>query len=250
MNTTKAPFDDVRVRQAVNYALDRRAMTTLVGGLGQDPTCQVLPPGIPGYEPYCPYTNEPASGQWTAPDPAKAQQLVDASGTKESAITVWTSGMDGAANEPAGQELVRALSALGYRASLNVGLPYFGGYAGQVSDPATHAQIGLWRWGVDFAQPSDFFAQLFTCDAIGAGLNAAQLCDPELDAMIGQAQELQSHDRAGANVLWAAIDRAVVDKAPWVPYGNQGATDLVSARTGDYQYNTMLGTLFDQLWVH
>ena len=77
------PFDNLKVRQAVNYATDRNALIKLCGGPKlASITCQVLPPDFPGYKPYCPYTVNPGSGSGRAPDMAKARQLVEQSGTK------------------------------------------------------------------------------------------------------------------------------------------------------------------------
>ena len=54
------PFNNLKARQAVNYATDRNAIVKIWGGpkLAQ-PTCQILPPNFPGYKPYCPYTKNP-----------------------------------------------------------------------------------------------------------------------------------------------------------------------------------------------
>ncbi len=49
MNTEKAPFDDLKVRQAINYAVDPEALNRIFGGR-LHPTQQILPPGMPGYE--------------------------------------------------------------------------------------------------------------------------------------------------------------------------------------------------------
>src|SRR6266478_4688762 len=90
MNTNIPPFNNLKARQAVNYAIDRNATVKLFGGkvLAQ-PACQILPPGFPGYEPYCPYTKNPGT-KWTAPDLAKAKQLVEESGTKgQNSVTQW-----------------------------------------------------------------------------------------------------------------------------------------------------------------
>src|SRR5262249_13042065 len=55
------PFDDVRARRAVNYAVDRNKLLALAGGpdLGQI-TCQILPPNFDAYRPYCPFTISPS----------------------------------------------------------------------------------------------------------------------------------------------------------------------------------------------
>src|SRR5206468_10987754 len=82
MNTKTPPFDDVRVRRAVDFALDRNRMLQLLGGPAEAQiTCQVLPPNTPGYQPYCPYTINPnPGGTWSGPDLATARDLVTASG--------------------------------------------------------------------------------------------------------------------------------------------------------------------------
>src|SRR5262249_22746307 len=67
LNTRVAPFPDIRVRRALNYAVDRAKVARLLGQASQ-PTCQALPPYIPGYRRYCPYTLDPtAAGVWHAP---------------------------------------------------------------------------------------------------------------------------------------------------------------------------------------
>ena len=90
MDVRKPPFDDKRVRQALNYAIDRDHIVDLLGGPTRlHPTCQILPPNFQGYEPFCPYTLEPDTGVWSAPDLDRARALIadaDAIGKK---VTVW-----------------------------------------------------------------------------------------------------------------------------------------------------------------
>jgi YVTN family beta-propeller protein len=117
LNTQVPPFNDRRVRQALNFAVDRAHLRdlTLGQGLGQV-TCQVLPPDFPGYQPYCPYTANPsAKGAWTAPDLKRARQLVESSGTAGKVVTVWIPrwihfGPD------AGRYVVSVLDSLHYKA--------------------------------------------------------------------------------------------------------------------------------------
>src|SRR5207245_2472854 len=100
------PFDQLRTRRAFNFALDRSRMVALAGGpTVAQPTCQVLPPQMPGYERYCPYTRAARrGGRGNAPELEKARRLVDASGTKGMPVKVWdTPGPGG--RDPGGQYL-------------------------------------------------------------------------------------------------------------------------------------------------
>ncbi len=57
LNTAVPPFTSLAARQALNFAVDRAVMARTLGGASANvPTCQVLPPGMFGYAPYCPYT--------------------------------------------------------------------------------------------------------------------------------------------------------------------------------------------------
>jgi peptide/nickel transport system substrate-binding protein len=237
------PFDHLRARQALNYALDRRKVAQLVGGEAtQRPTCQVLPPNFPGHRRYCPYTLDPNSeGSWTGADPAKATRLVAASGTTGTPVTLWFTREGG---PRLGRYLVALLKSLGYPTRLrsfeNVD-PYF--------DSLKHGarpQI-LWSgWAADYPAASNYIEPLFTCSSEA---NYAHFCDRALDRKIDDALELQEDDPVGANRLWAALDREITDKAAWVPLYNLYGTDFVSKRVDNYQYNPQWGALLSQIWV-
>ena len=79
-------------------------------------TCQVLPPGMPGYAPYCPYTrsDEEAAGRWVGPDAALARQLVQRSGTEGAEILVTMPPCVASTAEL----VVDTLRGLGYRVVL------------------------------------------------------------------------------------------------------------------------------------
>ncbi len=98
----KPPFDDERVRQALNYAIDRDHVVELLGGpTSQRPTCQILPPNFQGYEPFCPYTLEPDSGVWSAPDLDRARALIEDAGAVGEKVTVWVTDDPGLPSPPA-----------------------------------------------------------------------------------------------------------------------------------------------------
>jgi peptide/nickel transport system substrate-binding protein len=87
MSTKLPPFDRLSVRRALNFAVDRREIERL--SRGPKMTCQILPPGSPGYQPYCPYTlGGDRGGVWRRPDLARAVRLIADFGTRGARITI------------------------------------------------------------------------------------------------------------------------------------------------------------------
>jgi ABC-type transport system substrate-binding protein/DNA-binding SARP family transcriptional activator/streptogramin lyase len=255
LNTRVWPFSNLAARQAINYAVDRNKMIGLIGGsLAGQPTCQILPPTLTGYRPYCPYTINPGpSGAWTAPDMAKAEQLVHASGTAGAKVTVLAGGWDpGNPVQAAGLHFVSILDQLGYRASLQVILdPQV--YVQRAFDSRAQAQIGEFSWFQDFPAPSDFIVPLFTCHSFAphspANLNVSEFCNRHIDAEVAQARQLGAKHPNAAGTLWTQIDRDIVDQAPWVPLYNPNVLVLLSRRVGNFQLHPLWSLLLDQMWV-
>lgn len=249
LNTRIPPFNRPEVRRALNYAADRAAAIRAAGGpdLAQA-TCQVLPPGFPGYRPYCPYTvGASADGRWTAPDLARANALISASGTRGMKVTVWSwnplSGIGGYA--------VKLLRSLGFKVSIES--HDTDTYWSKVGDSRTRAQIGTVEWISDYTTPYGFVGAVLTCDSFlpksPGNLNNAQFCDRGIDRQIERAVSLQATDPDAARRRWESIDRQLADQAPWVPLVNLKSVDIVSKRVGNYQNSPSTGVLIDQLWV-
>ena len=251
LNTRIPPFDNVRARRAANLALDRAGIVESWGGkqLAQ-PTCQVLPPGLPGYRPYCPYTKHATTtGTWSGPDIDRAKELVRASGTSGKKVTVYA--LKG--NKLAAVRLVAAtLMQLDYRVRVKT-ISDFNKFYSLVGREATKAQIGMQGWIADYPVASNFFPSLLSCDSYqprgGFNLNPAAFCSRRIDRLINRATGAQAGAPSTAAQLWQRVDRAVVDEAPWLPLINERGIDLISERVGNYQRNPQLGVLLDQLWV-
>ena len=249
-NVTVPPFNDLQVRQAVSLAADRNQAVTALGGPGAaQPTCQILPPGVPGYQPYCPFTVDPdASGTWVGPDLDRARQLVAASHTEGMRVVVWAHQWDG----PLGPYAVGVLRALGYRASLRVASA--AAFLQNVNDTRRRIQASVGSWTADYPSASDFFDLSFQCSAFRPAdpadtRSGSFFCDPGIDRQMNQADQLQISNPQAAATIWATVDREITDLAPWVPLVSQRFADFTSARAGDYQYNPIWGILLDQLWV-
>ncbi len=251
MNTRAAPFNNPDVRRALNFATDRNAVIQLFGGprLAQ-PSCQILPPNFPGHQDYCPYTANPGA-KWTAPDMAKAQQLVDSSGTKGQKVVVV--GTTDSTSKSIDLYYVSLLKQLGYDASLktlNGSVEY-----SYVQDSRNKAQISYSYWAPDYTAPSNYLSVSVGCGgfhpASTASPNLSEFCDPKIQAMTATAEATQQTDPQAAEALWAKVDKAVTDAAPQVSLFVANRLDFVSARVGNYQYSPAVTAnfLIDQAWV-
>jgi peptide/nickel transport system substrate-binding protein len=253
LNTRIPPFNDVRIRRALNFAVDRGKLRRLWGGPQlMRTTCQVLPPGIAGYRPYCPYSADAGSaGLWTGPDIGQARRLIAAAGGARGTVTV-AADRDNGIKEAAARYVARLLKQLGYRTRVHLYPGIFELYQA-VGSARTRTQISISGWRSDFPRASDFFTNLLACASYQPGaqinLNSTGFCAPQVDRDMQRAQQLAATDVAASSRLWSRVDRKVVDAAPWVAVLNAAGLELTSKRVANYQRNPQFGVLIDQLWV-
>jgi peptide/nickel transport system substrate-binding protein len=216
MNSKEKPFDDIRVRKAVNYAIDRDALVRQFGGLAA-PTQNVLPPTDPQYRKIQPY----------AYDLNKARQLVIAAGAKHAHVVVWGSNRP-TAIKPV-DYLVAQLQAIGIDAKAKIvdGSTYWQ----EIGDAKNHAAIGFADWFENYPHPLDWFGTLIDGHAIRAteNQNYAHANVPSINALIASLSRRPSSSPQ-AEAQWATLDRLVVDRAFWAPFVNRNFTAFVSPR--------------------
>ncbi|MGH2965587.1 MAG: ABC transporter substrate-binding protein [Solirubrobacterales bacterium] len=214
-NSLKPPFNDLKVRQAVNYAVDPTAIERLYGGL-MAPTQQVLPPDMPGYQKIELYPH----------DMAKAQALIKQANPSDKNITVWADDED--PQPKVGAYMQDVLKQLGFNAKLKVinGDIYFD----VIGKKATPDVDIVWNdWFQDYPHPDDFFNPLLNGNNIAASANLnVYFNDPAINKKIEQLvkQPLNSATEA----QYAALDKQVMGQAAWVPYGNRTWTTFTSDR--------------------
>ncbi|MGZ8646806.1 MAG: ABC transporter substrate-binding protein [Actinomycetota bacterium] len=246
----KPPFDDVRVRQALNYAIDRAHVVELLGGpTTQRPTCQILPPNFQGYEPFCPYTLEPDSGVWSAPDVDRARALIEHADAIGEKVTIWVTDDPRFLSELPGavetaRYVVEVLNGLGLHANLKIvheGDEYFGKIYGE-----GQPQAYLSGWGSNYPGAGGFIDDDLRC---GRPDNASGMCTESLRAQIEEAQHLQATDPAAANRAWIEIEHRLVESAVWVPLTNPVSASAISDRVENVQVHPQWGILLSRLWV-
>ncbi|HEU4393059.1 MAG TPA: ABC transporter substrate-binding protein [Solirubrobacterales bacterium] len=214
MNTTRAPFDDLKVRQAINYAVDPAALERIyVGSLKGSQ--QILPEGMPGYEKLdlYPYDLDKAKAMIKEADPADMD------------VTVW--GDNEAENEAAAVYYNDVLEQLGFNTTLKIlNADNYFTVIGNQSTP--ELDTGWTDWFQDYPHPNDFFQPLLAGESIlpTNNGNVAEIDVPELNEEIARLGEEQLGPEQEA--AYAELDKKYMELAPWAPYGNRAVSTFVS----------------------
>ena len=226
MNTKAPPFTSLEVRQAVNYAISRRWLKRLAGGLAQTSE-NILPRGYPSFREHELYRH----------DLRKAKRLVRESGYEGKRVFVWNH--DVPADRLFTKYLVTVLDQIGFRASEKVVTA--GSYWTTIGDQKTNAQIGFADWVQDYPHPLDWFGLLDggtitpTHNSNYANFDVGWV-NRRIEALTRRPYLTPSVDRG-----WARLDREVMRLAPWAPFLNQRATNFFSGRVdlGCYVNNVL-----------
>ncbi len=206
LNTKVAPFNNLKVRQAVNYAVNPRALRLIYGGQLK-PTDQILPPGMPGYRKFDLYPY----------NLAKAKRLIREADPSDRDITVWSDNES--PNNDATEYYAEVLKELGFRVELKIiNEDYYFTVIGQTKE-TKNLDTGFSDWFEDFPHPSDFFDPLLVAKPTSFdNENFPQLEAPSLNRRAARLEERPGPiDAAG----YAALDRSFMKLAPIVPFGTR-----------------------------
>ncbi|MGH7605215.1 MAG: ABC transporter substrate-binding protein [Gemmatimonadaceae bacterium] len=200
INVTRGPLADVRVRQALNYAIDvNTILSAVMAGRGSVAN-GVVPPTLGGYDPSRkPYVH----------DVAKAKQLLAAAGHPGGIdVELWAATTD---QSPRLSQAIQAnLAEAGIRAKI------VQRDASSVREAARKGAADLYvkEWWADYPDAENFLYPLLYSKNKGAGGNVSFYSNPKFDALIDQAHREQ--DEAKRNDLYKQADQLQYDDAPMV----------------------------------
>jgi peptide/nickel transport system substrate-binding protein len=221
MNTQMAPFDNLKVRQAVNMAINKDRIVRIINGRAV-PANQPLPPLMPGYD-------ESYEGFKFDPDAAKA--LLAEAGFADGITTeLYVANTD--PQPRIAQAIQQDLSNIGIKAEIKSLAQANVIAAGGEKDQAPMIWSGGMAWIADFPDPSNFYGPILGCGgAVPGGWNWAWYCNPELDKRAIAADAMADPSQAEARIEeWKKIFTEIQDEAPWVPVFNEQRFTIRSKR--------------------
>jgi peptide/nickel transport system substrate-binding protein/oligopeptide transport system substrate-binding protein len=218
LNNATPPFDDVRVRRALNMAVDvDRLIEVLVGGEAVRATGSI-PPSLPGHvarEPY-PY------------DPDAARKLLAQAGYPDGfAMEIWLR------ESPQGNRILEAVQ--GYLAQVGVEVTLVRREWSAFKEAVSNGRVDafLLDWFGDYADAENFLYPLFHSDNVGGGGNRTFFRDEAVDSLVEAASRAGDDERA--HELYARTDSLVYARAPWIYLYFPKTFHVVSKRVSGYR---------------
>ncbi|HID8120619.1 TPA: ABC transporter substrate-binding protein [Pseudomonas aeruginosa] len=221
LKTTLPPFDNLKVRQAVNMAISKDRIVRIINGRAT-PADQPLPPAMPGYaEDY----------QGYAYDVEDAKKLLAEAGFADGFDTeLFVMNTD--PQPRIAQSIQQDLAKVGIRAQIKSLAQANVIAAGSEPNQAPMVWSGGMGWIADFPDPSNFYGPILGCaGAVDGGWNWALYCNKALDAKAAQADAMADPAQEAERIaLWKEVFLEAMADAPWVPIFNEQRFTVRSAR--------------------
>ncbi len=223
LNTKIKPLDDVKVRQAINMAVNKERITRILNGRAT-PANQPLPPLMPGYD-------KAFTGY--AFDVEKAKALLAEAGFPDGFETVLFSTNTDPQPRIA-QAIQQDLAAIGVKAEVRALAQGNVIAAGGTEGEAPMIWSGGMAWIADFPDPSNFYGPILGCGgAVQGGWNWSWYCNEALDKRAVEADSMSDPAKvAERQAAWGKIFTDIMADAPWVPVINERRVVAKSLRMG------------------
>ncbi|MCK3654474.1 peptide transporter [Pasteurellaceae bacterium Macca] len=206
LNQRKAPLDNKKVRQALNYAVNKKAiLQSVYQGAGIEAK-NPLPPTIWGY-------NNEISGYDYNPEKAKA--LLKEAGLEKGFDTeLWAMPVSRPYN-PNARRMAEMIQADWKAIGVNAKIVSFewGEYLKRMGE-GEHA-TGMMGWTGDNGDPDNFLNTLLSCNAVQQGSNYAGFCHPEFDKLVTSAAQIS--DKAERAQRYQQAQQIANEEAVWLP---------------------------------
>ncbi|BES72135.1 ABC transporter substrate-binding protein [Marinobacter nanhaiticus D15-8W] len=244
LNVTMPPLDNLKVRKAINMAINKDRVVRIINGRAT-PANQPLPPAMPGYD---------DSYEGFPYDPEKAKALLAEAGYPDGFETELFV-MNTEPQPRIAQAMQQDLSNIGIKANIKSLAQANVIAAGGVKDQAPMIWSGGMAWIADFPDPANFWGPILGCEgAVPGGWNWAWYCNEDLDAMGDKADAMVAEDEQQERAeLWGKVFTDAMADAPWVPIFNEQRFTVHSSRmAGDdalYVDPVHVPVNYDYIWV-
>ncbi|MGH6932730.1 MAG: ABC transporter substrate-binding protein [Dongiaceae bacterium] len=222
MNVNIPPLDDVKVRRAINMAINKDRIVRIINNRAV-PASQALPPAMPGYD----------TAQKGYPfDPEGAKKLLAEAGHADGFATeLYAMNVD--PNPRIAQAIQQDLAAIGVKADIkSVAQAEVITAGGAGTAPMIWS--GGMAWIADFPDPANFYYGILGCaGAVDGGWNWSRYCNEALDQRANTADVMVTAEQAAARTeAWKGIFNDLLTDAPWAPIFNEQRFTFHSARLG------------------
>jgi ABC-type transport system substrate-binding protein len=239
LNNQVPPLNNVDVRKAINYAVNRTAIEAQWGGpLAGAVSDQIIPAGQTDYKPYTIYPN--------TPNLAMAKKLMKSSGVKTPVTLVLRCQNDAPGFINMAEVIQANLKAIGINVKI-VGSPNSVNSSYIVNWKA-HVPMGIEPWSLDFPDGEAIINTGLDPATPDALANMARFSTASFIAPFNKAQTLTGAARVTA---YEALDQQIMsEQAPYAPLFNPKWYDFVSKRLGGYVYSEAMDAInYNTLYV-
>jgi ABC-type transport system substrate-binding protein len=232
MNCEMAPFSDVRVRRAMNFAVNKEKLLRLINNRGVVAQAFV-PPNMPDY-------HSRVSGYAFDPDRAR-RLLADAGYPSGFSTTIWVRSEEGALR--LAQSVQQDLADVGVR--IRIKAIAWGPFLEAVRTPDLVPFFSL-GWEADFPDPSNFLEVLLHSKHIGTN-NNTNYRNPEVDRLLDAAA--RTGDATARIQLLEEVEAHAAADAPWVFLYHPVTYRIVHSRVRDFELQPLRPPRYDRTWL-
>ncbi|WP_068081967.1 ABC transporter substrate-binding protein [Polycladidibacter stylochi] len=231
-NTQMAPFDNPKVRKALNMAINKEAIIDAVfqgaGKVAKNP----LPPTIWSY-------NDAIKDDPFDPDAAK--KILAEEGVKDLKMKVWAMPVQRPYN-PNARRMAELIQADYKNIGVDVEIVSYewGEYLKRSKEKDRDGAV-LLGWTGDNGDPDNFLAVLLGCDAVG-GSNRAQFCHADFDELLQKAKV--TSDPAERTKLYEQAQVVFKEQAPWATIAHSVVSEPISVKVENYKIDPFGGHIF------